>query len=64
MAVLVDLDASASATVVEVHAPDEVGLLAQVAATFADLELDVRTAKVATLGDRVVDVFYVRDAHG
>ncbi len=62
--VVVDDDASPSATVVEVHAPDDVGLLAQVAATFADLDVDVRTAKVATLGDRVVDVFYVRDAHG
>jgi [protein-PII] uridylyltransferase len=64
VAVVIDEDASPSATVVEVHAPDHVGLLAQVAATFADLEVDVRTAKVATLGDRVVDVFYVRDAGG
>ncbi len=64
VAVRFDLDASLDATVVEVHATDEVGLLARLAATFADLELDVRTAKVATLGDRVVDVFYVRSAQG
>ena len=32
--------------------------------TFADLGLDVRVAKVATTGERVVDVFYVRDANG
>jgi [protein-PII] uridylyltransferase len=64
VAVVIDQDASPSATVVEVHAPDHVGLLAQVAATFADLDVDVRTAKVATLGDRVVDVFYVHDAAG
>ena len=64
VAVVIDEDASPSATVVEVHAPDHVGLLAQVAATFADLDVDVRTAKVSTLGDRVVDVFYVRDAAG
>jgi [protein-PII] uridylyltransferase len=57
----VDLDASDSATVVEVHADDEVGLLYRIAATFAELGLDVSVAKVATLGDRVVDVFYVRD---
>jgi [protein-PII] uridylyltransferase len=56
--------ASPSATVVEVHAPDHVGLLAQVASTFANLEVDVRTAKVSTSGDRVVDVFYVHDAAG
>jgi [protein-PII] uridylyltransferase len=64
VAVVIDQDASPTATVVEVHAPDHVGLLARVAATFADLDVDVRTAKVATLGDRVVDVFYVHDAAG
>ena len=64
VAIVVDEDASRSATVVEVHAPDHVGLLAQVASTFADLDFDVRTAKVSTLGDRVVDVFYVHDAAG
>ena len=64
VAVVVDQDASPSATVVEVHAPDHVGLLAQVASTFADLDVDVRTAKVSTLGERVVDVFYVHDAGG
>ncbi|HKA93831.1 MAG TPA: ACT domain-containing protein [Acidimicrobiia bacterium] len=62
--IVVDQDASPSATVVEVHAPDHVGLLARVASTFADLGVDVRTAKVSTLGERVVDVFYVHDAAG
>jgi [protein-PII] uridylyltransferase len=62
--IVVDQDASPSATVVEVHARDHVGLLAQVASTFADLGVDVRTAKVSTLGERVVDVFYVHDAAG
>ena len=59
-----DLDASTSATVLEVEAPDEVGLLATVASVFADLAVDVTLAKVQTLGDRVIDVFYVRDASG
>ena len=60
----IDLEASAVATVVEVHAPDEVGLLARVARVFGDLGLDVSQTLVATLGDRVVDVFYVRDLNG
>jgi [protein-PII] uridylyltransferase len=60
----VDNEASAFATVVEVHAPDDVGLLARVAAVFVDLGLDVTQAIVSTLGDRVVDVFYLRDATG
>ncbi len=62
--VLVDTDASASATVVEVHAPDDVGLLARVASVFVDLDLDVGQALVSTVGDRVVDVFYLRDVTG
>jgi [protein-PII] uridylyltransferase len=62
--VVVDLDASAFATVVEVHAADDVGVLSRVAAVFADLDLAVTQAIVSTVGDRVVDVFYLRDAHG
>ena len=64
MRVLVDTDASASSTVVEVHAPDDIGLLARVAAVFVDLDLDVEQALVSTVGDRVVDVFYLRDVTG
>ncbi|HTL84295.1 MAG TPA: [protein-PII] uridylyltransferase [Acidimicrobiia bacterium] len=60
----VDAEASESDTVVEVHADDDVGLLYRLASSFADLGLDVRVAKVATLGSRVVDVFYVRDGDG
>lgn len=60
----VDTDASDTDTVVEVHTEDEVGLLYRLASAFAELGLDVRVAKVATLGTRVVDVFYVRDQSG
>jgi [protein-PII] uridylyltransferase len=62
--VVVDPEASAFATVVEVYAPDDAGLLAMVAAAFADLGLDVHQALVQTRGDRVVDVFYVRSPDG
>jgi [protein-PII] uridylyltransferase len=62
--VVVDPEASAFATVVEVHAPDDVGLLARVARVFDDLGLDVTQAIVQTQGDRVVDVFYVRSPDG
>lgn len=58
------LDASDEATVVEVFAPDGVGLLARVAKVFADQGLDVSVVKVATTGTMAVDIFYVRDAAG
>ena len=60
----VDIHESDTDTVVEVHADDEVGLLYRLSTGLAALELDVRLAKVATLGSRVVDVFYVRDSTG
>ena len=60
----VNTDESDTDTVVEVHADDDVGLLYRLASAFVELHVDVRVAKVATLGQRVVDVFYVRDANG
>jgi [protein-PII] uridylyltransferase len=57
-------DESETDTVVEVHSDDDVGLLYRLASVFAELGLDVRVAKAATLGARVVDVFYVRDTDG
>jgi [protein-PII] uridylyltransferase len=62
--VRVDLDASDRATVIEVDADDDVGVLYRVADTFARRGLDVSIAKVHTLGERIVDVFYVRHADG
>ncbi len=62
--VLVDNEASASSTVLEIRAPDEVGLLHRVTRTLFDCDLDVVSARVSTLGDEVVDAFYVRDAGG
>ena len=63
-AVTVDNDASATATVVEVRAPDRIGTLYRITRALADLELDIRTAKVSTLGHEVVDTFYVVDGSG
>ena len=62
--VLVDNDSSASATVLEVRTPDAVGVLYRITRALAELDLDIRHAKVQTLGHEVVDSFYVRDAAG
>ncbi len=58
----VSSEESETDTVVEVHTDDDIGLLYRLASAFTELDLDVRIAKVATLGKRVVDVFYVRDS--
>ena len=62
--VLFDNEASAAATVVEVRAPDAVGVLYRITRALAEADLDVRRAKVSTLGHEVVDAFYVVDAAG
>ncbi|GII91382.1 [protein-PII] uridylyltransferase [Sinosporangium siamense] len=60
---LVD-DASATATVVEVRAHDRPGLLWRIGRAFGECALDVRAARVETLGAEAVDVFYVVDRTG
>ena len=62
--VRVDQDASDYFTVVEVGAADRMGLLFDLARAFADTGVDVHSAKVATYGPRVVDVFYVTTGEG
>lgn len=62
--VRIELDASSSATVVELWATDELGLLHRVSAALASLGLDIRHAKAQTLGHEVVDTFYVLGAGG
>ncbi len=62
--VRIDNHASASCTVVEVRAPDRLGLLYRVTTALAELDLDIRLAKVATLGSEVIDTFYLRTAGG
>jgi [protein-PII] uridylyltransferase len=51
--------ASETATVVEVRAPDELGLLHRIASVLERYGLDVRSAHISTLGADVVDAFYV-----
>ncbi len=57
-------EASDDFTVVEVTGPDSIGLLYRLTRAIAELDLDIGRAKVATIGNDVVDAFYVRDQNG
>jgi [protein-PII] uridylyltransferase len=60
---LVD-NASTTATVVEVRAHDEPGLLWRIGRALGECGLNVHAARIETLGAEAVDVFYVTDASG
>jgi [protein-PII] uridylyltransferase len=56
--------ASLSATVVEVRAHDEPGLLWRIGRALGECGLNLKAARVETLGAEAVDVFYVTDSSG
>ena len=62
--VTVDNSLSDTHTVVEVKAPDRVGLLHMVTRALAAEGLDIATAKIATDQDHALDTFYVTDRAG
>jgi [protein-PII] uridylyltransferase len=62
--VRIDNNASGTCTVIEVRAPDAIGRLYRITRALADLDLDIRTARISTLGDEAIDTFYVRTADG
>lgn len=57
-------DASVRSTVVEVVGADSVGLLYRLTRTLAEMDLDIVSAKVATMSNDVIDTFYVRTRDG
>ena len=62
--VLWDDAASQHASVIEVRAHDSIGLLYRLTGALAELGLDVRSARMSTLGAEVVDAFYVVGSDG
>ncbi len=62
--VKIDNDTSSTATVIEVSAPNGMGLLYQITRALSSLDLNILSAKVQTLGADVVDSFYVLDNGG
>jgi len=56
--------AASAATVVEVRAADSIGLLHRLTAALERCRLDVRSARISTLGGSVVDAFAVTTSAG
>lgn len=56
-------DAQRPVTILELSAPDRPGLLARIGKIFLEFDLSLQNAKIATLGERVEDVFFITDAH-
>ncbi|HWB50623.1 MAG TPA: [protein-PII] uridylyltransferase [Stellaceae bacterium] len=62
--VLIDNQASLTHTVIEVNGRDRPGLLHELTRELTGLKLQVSSAKISTYGEKVVDVFYVKNLFG
>ncbi|MDA1088819.1 MAG: [protein-PII] uridylyltransferase [Proteobacteria bacterium] len=62
--VLIDNKASRRLTVIEINGRDRLGLLHDVTAFLTAAGLQISSAHISTYGERVVDVFYVKDVFG
>jgi [protein-PII] uridylyltransferase len=51
-------------TIVEVTGEDQLGILYEVTQALTDHGCDIHFARISTLGNRIVDVFYVQDEWG
>ncbi len=59
-----DNDDVSGATVIEVVGPDVPGLLYRLTRALSDMDLDVASARIQTLGGDAVDTFYVTGPGG
>ena len=62
--VLIDNKASRSYTVIEVNGRDRQGFLHYITNAITNAGLQISSAHISTYGERVVDVFYVKDIFG
>ena len=56
---IMSTDPARGLNVLEVMTPDRPGLLARIGKIFLDFEVELQNAKIATLGERVEDVFFI-----
>jgi len=57
-------DAATDATVLEVRASDSIGLLHRVTSALEESAVDIRAARISSLGAHVVDAFYLTNSDG
>jgi [protein-PII] uridylyltransferase len=57
-------DVATDATVLEVRTRDAIGLLHRLTSVLESCEVDIRAARISSLGAHVVDAFYLSDADG
>ena len=62
--VIIDNKASATHTLIEVNGRDRAGLLYDITSQMTRVGLQISSAHISTYGERVVDVFYVKDVFG
>ena len=62
--ITIDNSGSSLATIIDIRAQDQVGLLYAISDTFYNLNLDIRIAKITTEGFTAMDSFYVTEQDG
>ena len=62
--IIIDNEASQHATIIEASGLDRPGLLHALTRSLFSLNVTIVSARVATFGERAVDVFYVQDLTG
>ena len=59
-----DIESATDATIVEVRTEDHIGVLYHLTRALAEMGLDIRSAKIQTISNEVVDTFYVTSSNG
>jgi len=62
--VIIDNETSSNYSIIEVNCKNAPGVLYMITVSMADLGIQIKTASISTYGNRVVDIFYVKDIFG
>ena len=62
--IIVDNKTSENFTILDIKCKNAPGVLYKITKTLTSLGIQINTASVSTYGDRVVDIFYIKNAFG